>query len=580
MYSKEQAHAILRKQGVEVTNHVPSNQKQMQSNTRGANSRDVMRSSSGSNRNNQTRNRGGSSAPPPPAPPPDDDDDDDDCVILDPPVSNNPRPQPAKPRLPQQFQLMGTTVQVNRGAKRPYSGPQNPMGSKRPSMVSQFHNTSVNYHHPQQYRQMQQQQQQQRFSSAARQRQYQQQQQMLQQQYMDDYSDEEDSGGESSVQDTLKRLKNYNISITCRRNEQQQSTRHNSMSNRHMGNSRHMSSSVSATFHPHARHNMSRQSGQQNRGQHVSRTQHVQRQGAMGRQNVLRSQNMHMLRANMMRDDSDYDDEQMMDSEDEADLGNYLECEIGEEDNVGHMVEGDEELHFDDDEDHLEEGEIRRPNRQGDARRPPGNSSNPAKGKYSHLATKKRSSAPPVQSEEADTSIEEVVLSHGSEADNEPMSSKPDQITQKKPDKGAEDEDMKDGDEDRDSAAESEKDEDGGAESVDNMLERHLHAVCGSSDGEQSKEEEEGDEMTEPQADGSNDEPQQTSDNGKSVEDQSPFNEEALLGEVEEEKEQEKKKDSGENESADVALSQDDNNINDDDEIDEELEKELLAGEG
>ncbi|KAK3885750.1 hypothetical protein Pcinc_010062 [Petrolisthes cinctipes] len=76
-------------------------------------------------------------------------------------------------RLPQQFQLMGTTVQVNRGAKRGnrpmVNQPQAKRSNSRPMMY-----------------------------------------------YRNEH--EQDGGSEASVQDTLKRLKNYNISITCRRN--------------------------------------------------------------------------------------------------------------------------------------------------------------------------------------------------------------------------------------------------------------------------------------------------------------------------------------------------------------------------
>lgn len=168
VYSKEQAHAILRRQGVEVTaNNVPSREKFATANAKGfrnTKSFDVpksvsnMRTVSAANRLNagaqfQSEQK---------------EDDDDDCVILDPPEM----PRPVQ-RFPQQFQLMGTTVQVNRGAKRP----------NRP-LVNQ----------PQAKR------------SNARPMQY------YRQEHNEEYS------SEASVQDTLKRLKNYNISITCRRN--------------------------------------------------------------------------------------------------------------------------------------------------------------------------------------------------------------------------------------------------------------------------------------------------------------------------------------------------------------------------
>lgn len=168
VYSKEQAHAILRRQGVEVTaNNVPSREKFATANAKGfrntksfevPKSVSNMRTVSAANRLNagaqfQREQK---------------EDDDDDCVILDPPEM----PRPVQ-RFPQQFQLMGTTVQVNRGAKRP----------NRP-LVNQ----------PQAKR------------SNARPMQY------YRQEHNEEYS------SEASVQDTLKRLKNYNISITCRRN--------------------------------------------------------------------------------------------------------------------------------------------------------------------------------------------------------------------------------------------------------------------------------------------------------------------------------------------------------------------------
>lgn len=166
VYSREQAHAILKRQGVEVTpnnlqgrekvalltnkgmKNVKSSEIPKFSYMRSANTRSVGTHFGQDNE--------------------DDEDEDDDCVILDPPDV----PKPA-PKLPQQFQLMGTTVQVNRGAKRPSrpltNQPQAKRSNARPMMY-----------------------------------------------YRNDH--EQDIGPEASVQDTLKRLKNYNISITCRRN--------------------------------------------------------------------------------------------------------------------------------------------------------------------------------------------------------------------------------------------------------------------------------------------------------------------------------------------------------------------------
>ncbi|CAL4058886.1 unnamed protein product, partial [Meganyctiphanes norvegica] len=153
------------------------------------------------------------------------DEDDDDCMVLDeiPAPAPPPRPPPAKatqqyqkpkpqhyqqpnmhyqqpkmpqkmpnrgqpqqqqrhmqqqPRLPQQFQLMGTTVQVNRGSKRPNNN-RSMGGYAPPPKRANIRPVSQQY-----YRKDQD----------------------------DDYS------SEASVQDTLKRLKNYNISITCRGN--------------------------------------------------------------------------------------------------------------------------------------------------------------------------------------------------------------------------------------------------------------------------------------------------------------------------------------------------------------------------
>lgn len=165
VYSREQAHAILRRQGVEVTpNNLPSKEKLVSMAAKGG----------------YKNARSGEMQRPPhnmrPLPPtntrkvvPRYDDDDDDCVILDPP--DMPKPQPPV-SLPQQFQLMGTTVQVNRGAKRPNRPMMNQPLAKRPNA------RPMQYYH----------------------------------------KEHEEYGAEASVQDTLKRLKNYNISITCRRN--------------------------------------------------------------------------------------------------------------------------------------------------------------------------------------------------------------------------------------------------------------------------------------------------------------------------------------------------------------------------
>ncbi|XP_071551189.1 uncharacterized protein [Panulirus ornatus] len=167
VYSREQAHAILRRQGVEVTpNNLPSKEKSSAISTKGglknAKSSEVpkvshnMRTGSAANSRNAVAHYDG------------DVDDDDDCVILDPP--DMPK---CTPKLPQQFQLMGTTVQVNRGAKRPSRPMANQPQAKRPNSRPMMY-----------YRK----------------------------EHDQDYSTE------ASVQDTLKRLKNYNISITCRRN--------------------------------------------------------------------------------------------------------------------------------------------------------------------------------------------------------------------------------------------------------------------------------------------------------------------------------------------------------------------------
>lgn len=167
VYSREQAHAILRRQGVEVTpNNLPPKEKSSAISAKGgfknAKSTEVpkishnMRTGSAPNSRNAIAHYDGNV------------DDDDDCVILDPP--DMPK---CTPKLPQQFQLMGTTVQVNRGAKRPSRPMANQPQAKRPNSRPMMY-----------YRK----------------------------EHDQDYSTE------ASVQDTLKRLKNYNISITCRRN--------------------------------------------------------------------------------------------------------------------------------------------------------------------------------------------------------------------------------------------------------------------------------------------------------------------------------------------------------------------------
>ncbi|XP_045595127.1 serine/threonine-protein kinase minibrain isoform X2 [Procambarus clarkii] len=168
VYSREQAHAILRRQGVEVTpNNLPPRDKVMPFSGKGgyknAKSSEMpkishnMRPGNTVNSRNAITHYGSDNV-----------DDDDDCVILDPP--DMPK---CPPKLPHQFQLMGTTVQVNRGAKRPSRPMANQPQAKRPNA------------RPSMY-------------------------------YRKDH--EQEYGAEASVQDTLKRLKNYNISITCRRN--------------------------------------------------------------------------------------------------------------------------------------------------------------------------------------------------------------------------------------------------------------------------------------------------------------------------------------------------------------------------
>ncbi|XP_064087885.1 uncharacterized protein LOC135202421 [Macrobrachium nipponense] len=179
VYSREQAHAILRRQGVEVTpNNLQSREKLAAMTAKGGyrNARNVDMQRMPYIRNVPPTNTWPMNTRPPNIRPqnirktiPRYEDDDDDCVILDPP--DMPKPPPTV-TLPQQFQLMGTTVQVNRGAKRPNRPMMNQPQAKRPNA------RPMQYYH----------------------------------------KEHEEYGAEASVQDTLKRLKNYNISITCRRN--------------------------------------------------------------------------------------------------------------------------------------------------------------------------------------------------------------------------------------------------------------------------------------------------------------------------------------------------------------------------
>lgn len=274
VYSREQAHAILRKQGVEVTNHQPPKQQQTASQSAPQHSPSTqlhreqppktppqhqsqsqppgqpqpnLPSKAGVSKGKPTSNsnprpsvsvmRSEPARPQPqPQPPPskvDEDDDDDDCVILDPPEGPKPPPPPPR-RFPQQFQLMGTTVQVNRGSKRQMRSMSHaPMPKRVHSSRPYYYNESYQY----------------------------------------------EESPEASVQDTLKRLKNYNISITCRRNSAQRSPRVNTMDS----------------------------------------------------------------------DSSDLEhDGSHLDSEDEEDMAKYLECEIDEEKELGSMdAEGEEMLDLD-----------------------------------------------------------------------------------------------------------------------------------------------------------------------------------------------------------------------------------------
>lgn len=113
------------------------------------------------------------------------DEDDDDCVILDPPeglpkMLPTVKPQPQQPKqYLQQFQLMGTTVQVNRAVKRPIRPQSNAPLPKRPNYGRPFKRHQEHHRIP---------------------------------------APSLEDTSETSVEDTLKRLKNHNISITCRRN--------------------------------------------------------------------------------------------------------------------------------------------------------------------------------------------------------------------------------------------------------------------------------------------------------------------------------------------------------------------------
>ncbi|KAK7070922.1 hypothetical protein SK128_013651 [Halocaridina rubra] len=227
VYSREQAHAILRRQGVEVTpNNMTSRDKFIGMGGRGGYRNADMRRGAP----NMQRAAHARTFVPARKVVPRYEEDDDDCVILDPP--DMPKPSPVS--LPQQFQLMGTTVQVNRGAKRPNRPMMNQPLAKRPNA------------RPMQYYQ----------------------------------KEHEDYGAEASVQDTLKRLKNYNISITCRRNA----------------------------------------TGYGSRG--------------------------------MMDSESDMDDGHLESDEEEEDMTKYLECQIGEIDDIPEQdIFDDEEIDCDDKDD-------------------------------------------------------------------------------------------------------------------------------------------------------------------------------------------------------------------------------------
>ena len=196
VYSKEQAHAILKKQNLETSDI-----------RKGKNNATVTsKPSKPPPQNTKTESS------------PVEEDDDDDCVILEPPVEKRTVPRPMivkRPMAPhrqgvsaarysKQFQLMGTTVQVNsrRGTKRSrYEDEDYVVSNKR-----MLRDRSYQHHHmPPHYYQ------------SRRERHY----HPRNYPYLDeeDYSDDESPSEESSVQDTLNRLKNYNISITCRRNE-------------------------------------------------------------------------------------------------------------------------------------------------------------------------------------------------------------------------------------------------------------------------------------------------------------------------------------------------------------------------
>ncbi|XP_076047659.1 uncharacterized protein LOC143029111 [Oratosquilla oratoria] len=169
VYSREQAHALLRKQGVEVTNHSQAKEKSSHG------GKELPKSGKLST---NKASRGTK-----------EDEDDDDCVILDPPdVPKTTGPLPSK--LPSQFRLMGTTVQVNRGAKRPSRPAVNQPSAKRSNAYLHAHAHAYHF---------------------------------FDDEDDEDFSDEMDeevanARADATVQDTLKRLKNYNISITCRGN--------------------------------------------------------------------------------------------------------------------------------------------------------------------------------------------------------------------------------------------------------------------------------------------------------------------------------------------------------------------------
>ena len=260
VYSREQAHAILRKQGVEVTNHSSSQQYRHPHSSQGRMQQGKRFNRGGisvsvskhdrcppSRRTNPNSLPPGKRVPPPKPVDDDDDDDDDDCIILDPPDAPVPKPMrpipPPQARLPQQFQLMGTTVQVNRGAKRHLKNLNQPMAKRHAMRGSHYYNSG----YP---------------------------------------GSNEDLAHEASVQDTLKRLKNYNISITCRRNAQGRTNR-----------------GMSHGIPPHM-------SGRGHRMERYDRMDHAMKHN--------------------------FDGERHQDSEEEEDMAKYLECQIGEDEEYPH----------------------------------------------------------------------------------------------------------------------------------------------------------------------------------------------------------------------------------------------------